>query len=85
MSIIRWGTEESSVYLIAPVTSPGKVQCICCGLAPDSDPMVILSPPEMIEHLNLHRNKGDTVPDCVFDEITAMFIAIPIMATTMMS
>ena len=63
MSYIRWGVEDSDVYLIAyEIGKDVTLLCVGCGL-------FSFTRSNMIEHLDMHRKVGDTVPESVFCEL----------------
>ncbi len=69
MSIIRWGTDGSNVYIIGS----GGWECVGCD-GPghyqrwDDEETMTVSPEKLelfLAHLKWHRDKGDCVPDYV--------------------
>lgn len=66
MSLVRWGQDDSSVYVFNHVN--GRIACVCpyslepyflCGT--DS---------QMAEHLRGHKRDGLRVPDWVFEALS---------------
>ncbi len=75
MSLCRWGTEGSQVYVIETIVHPERFpadavlyQCVCCGLLDEAGDE-IFDANEMKAHLQKHRDAGQCVPDSVFVEI----------------
>lgn len=60
MSLVRFGQEDSDVYVY-----PGEEGWICCGC--HLDRRGPYSDAELIQHLNDHRESGDKVPEFCFN------------------
>lgn len=63
MSYVRWGTDNSDVYLYESADG-----CVCCGCSIDlADPIgyTTRNLDDMLAHLRLHRKVGHVVPDWV--------------------
>jgi hypothetical protein len=69
VSYIRWGEQDSNVYVIgAQLIEDGPCNgfwCVGC----DHQNAKTYDVEEFVAHLNWHRNKGDVVPDKVFEDI----------------
>jgi hypothetical protein len=65
MSLVRWGQDGSSVYIINDVrfSPPDDFCCVMC------DDGQGLSDTQLVEHLKQHQAKGDTVPAWVFEAL----------------
>lgn len=58
MSIIRWGEQGSSIFVIGPETN--RWECVGC-----SGPDAYSDHDTFVKHLAWHRDRGDCVPDIV--------------------
>jgi hypothetical protein len=67
MSFIRWGEQDSSVYIYENVD--GRLICCAC----DGPNAITTDKAEMMAHLTWHRDRGDTVPLCVEKRINKKF------------
>lgn len=66
MSIVRWGTDNSSVYIICEDMEKGLgFRCVGC----DGPGASSYEKEPFLAHLKWHRDKGDCVPAFVDDEI----------------
>jgi hypothetical protein len=63
MSYCRWGEDGSDVYVIG--THDGEWWCVQCK----HEGAIAHTPTEMIVHLQIHRNRGDTVPNRAFERL----------------
>ena len=63
MRYVRWGEQNSNVYIIGE--SDGGYWCVCCS-APEHRFKTLEG---MIRHLDWHRQKGDVVPDFVEERL----------------
>lgn len=69
MSLVRWGQDNSDVYVIANVD--GTWHCVGCSLVGARVPAN--EPERFIQHLDFHRFLGDSVPQYVYDELKEPF------------
>lgn len=75
MSYARWGQDGSSVYVYRsivddPVKTPLLFHCCCCTMVQQGwCGFYAHSWAEMIAHLEEHRERGDCVPDYVFEAL----------------
>jgi hypothetical protein len=63
MSIIRWGEQDSNVYIYEDMD--GRLVCCAC----DGPNAVTTDTAEMMVHLKWHRDQGHIVPSCVDERI----------------
>ena len=57
MSYCRWGP-DSDIYLYCYNRNKQKFECCCCDLGPG----LIVGLPNVIDHLNKHRQAGHKIP-----------------------
>jgi hypothetical protein len=65
MSYIRFGEEDSSVYVYEHVN--GWIDCCGCSILPDCGKFYTSE--AAAAHLREHLAAGDHVPDSVFDDV----------------
>jgi len=73
MSYCRWS--EGDVYMFP---SGNSIICMCCSLGyvtererHNCEDVVLNTPQGALDHLQQHRDAGDIVPDCAFEQLRA--------------
>jgi hypothetical protein len=66
MSFVRWGEQNSDVYVYG---GADFLRCCVCGVQDDGLDFKTLSYQEMIDHLKEHRRVGHVVPESAFKNL----------------
>lgn len=70
MSYCRFSPEESDVYVFGTVATAGeKIECCGCRLVSDEPAYPLLDAPEMLKHLEAHRQAGHLVPEYAMERL----------------
>lgn len=69
MSYCRWGEDGSSVYVIGAYTNLEKSSVYLWCVECEREGAVCKTAAEMLQHLQAHRERGDTVPERAFERL----------------
>lgn len=71
MSYIKWGWEQSDVYIYGGSFDVGDnyIECCGCGLRGEFEFVRFTTYGDLLRHIEAHRADGDCVPTLVDDRI----------------